>query len=131
MYTEPQASARRGRRDPRVVQIARHHSRVLCDRDLWLRDLGMPALLPLEAVVAPVANARERGHLPLHRDLARPREDVLAIVARRHRILEVRVSDVLAELRHRRFRLLSTDERDGRPTKWRRSASRQFASARA
>src|SRR6478609_11566774 len=107
MYTISR-SARRG--DARVVQVARPCRRVLRKRDLRLGDLRMPALLPLEAVVAAVAGPRERGDLPLHRHLARSGEHVLAILPIRHRVLEVRVADVLPERRNGRFGLLTGDE---------------------
>src|SRR6476620_4599678 len=101
-------SARRG--DARVAQVARHRARILRERDLRFGDLGMPPLLPLEAVVAPVTDTRERGDLPLHRHLARSREHVLPILPIRHRVLEVRVADVLPERSDGRLGLLAGDE---------------------
>src|SRR5215207_1109710 len=110
MYTVG-GSARGDGLDAGVPEIARCHLGEVRERDLRFVDLRMPALLPLQAVVALVARAGERLDLLLHRHLATSSQNVLPAVARRHRVLEVRVPDPAAELRYRRLRRLLGDER--------------------
>ena len=94
--------ARRHRLDARITQVAGHHLRVVRDRDLRLLDLGMPPLLPLEAVVsrgtrccASASTCRRTGTSPV------PVSTYLPVGARRQRVLEVRVPDVAPDLRAR------------------------------
>src|SRR5215213_2420966 len=94
MYTRVR-SARSDGLHARVAQISRRHRRKVGERHLGLLDLGMPPLLPLEAVEALVPGAGQCLDLPLHRHLAAPRQHVLAIGSRGHRVLEVRVPDPL------------------------------------
>src|SRR5512143_1998383 len=58
-----------------------HHLRVLRARDVGPRDLGVPALLPLEGVEASIASLRQDAHLLLDRDLPDAGEDVAAVLA--------------------------------------------------
>src|SRR5207253_4864872 len=52
----------------RAVQVLGRHSRELRDRDLRLRDIGVPAFLPLEAVEPTVPDFHEGLDLAAHRD---------------------------------------------------------------
>src|ERR671913_1986561 len=90
MYTSV-GSAGRDRLHARVAEIAGSHLREIGERHLGLLDLGMPPLLPFEAVEALVAHAGQRLDLLLHRYLATTGEDVLPAVARRDGVLEVGV----------------------------------------
>src|SRR5512132_2026967 len=89
-----------------VAQVAARDGRELRDGDLRLLDLGVPALLPLEAEQAAVAAAGARLDLPAHGHVAGAGEHVPSVLPRRHRVLEVRVADPRAELAHRLLRLL-------------------------
>src|SRR5205807_187387 len=74
-----------------------------------LLRVAVPPLLPLEVVEAAVARVREGLDLAPHRHLALAGEHVapiLAIRSRRHRVLQVRVPDVAAELADGVLRLL-------------------------
>src|SRR5213078_4064795 len=96
---------------PRRAQVPACHISELRERQLRLFDLGVPALLPLEAEVSAVPDLHERLDLPLHRYLARAGEHVAAVVARGDRILEMRVPDVAPELPYRVLRcFLARDE---------------------
>src|SRR5512133_276993 len=85
---------RSARLHSRLAQIFAHHGGVLRDRDLRFRQLGVPPLLPFEAVEAAVAASRQRLDLPAHRYLTLPGEHVLAVAAGGHGVLEMRVPDV-------------------------------------
>src|SRR5207247_7880549 len=61
---------------PRGAQILSRHSGELRDRDLRLGYIGVPALLPLEAVEPAVPDFHERLDLAAHRDLARAGQHV-------------------------------------------------------
>src|SRR5690348_15006019 len=63
----------------RPHQIAAHHASKLGDSDLRRLDVRVPALLPLEAVVAVIAARGEGFHLPPHGNVALPGEHVAAI----------------------------------------------------
>src|SRR5215475_4800871 len=74
------------------------------DRDLWLFDLRMPLLLPLEAVIASVAAGGQHFHGLLDRDFSASCQHVSAvflIAFRRARVFQMRVADVAAELPER------------------------------
>src|SRR5260221_7784877 len=102
-------SLRGGLRRPHASggQVLAHRLRVMRERHLGLLDLGMPLLLPFEAVVAPVAGARQHLDLAPDRHLSRPRHHVPAIRALGLRVLEVGVADPPPEPRVRLPRLLT------------------------
>src|SRR6059036_1125643 len=90
-----------------VPEVAAHDGGELRDGNFWLLDLRMPPLLPFEAEVARVAGVHERLHLPSHRHVPSAGENVAPIVARGHRVLEVRVPDPPSKLPHGILRRLS------------------------
>src|SRR3954452_22763422 len=84
--------------EARVGEVLPHGLRIVREGHLGLLDLGVPALLPLEAVVAFIPVLHEHGDRLLDRNLAGPRQDVAAVVlglpGDGQGVLEVRVARV-------------------------------------
>src|SRR4051794_4815877 len=80
-------------------------------RNLRLLDVGVPALLPLEAVIALVPMSREDSHCLLHWNVPGTCEYVMTVFfafsGHGHRVFQMRVARVLAELVERVGRLLT------------------------
>src|SRR5262249_3765162 len=81
--------------------------------DLGLVDVGVPTLLPLEAVVALVPVARQNSDRLLDRYFSRAGEHVMAVIFalpwNRHGVLQVSVPDILSQMRKSVGRLFSFD----------------------
>src|SRR5215469_6207074 len=73
---------------------------VVCNRDFWIREIGMPDLLPFETIEALVSDGLKCLDLALDWNVASAGENVLTVFAAAGRILQVSVANPLAQLLH-------------------------------
>src|SRR6516165_1706192 len=92
----------------RLLQIPCHHTDIVWKCHFGLEQIGVPDFLPFETVVARVADLAQGLHLALYRNVSLSGKHILPFLARRDRILEMRVSDPRPQFRHGMFGLLVT-----------------------
>src|SRR5205814_10700092 len=94
--------AKRLRCYARFSQLLPHRCCVMRKGNFWLLDLGMPALFPFEAVIAFVPVPREHPHGLLNRNVSGAGKHVATVILgfsrNGHRVLQVRVPRVFAQL---------------------------------
>src|SRR5271170_855929 len=89
----------------RVAQALPNDLRIICNCNLWLRNVWMPELLPFKTIEAFVSDVTKRRDLFGDRNVAAPGQDIMTIFSASHGIFQMRMPDPRAKLLDRKIRI--------------------------